>query len=79
MNWLTIWLMILIAGIFGHLLLTLFEQEPSTAKTAAMPAGLSQQQFPDVPQEAMMDAQITSAQASFDAMMAHGAAQQVIL
>lgn len=79
MNWLTIWLMIFIAGIFGHLLLTLLEQEPATAASTAMPAGLSQQQYPDVPQEAMMDAQIVSAQQSYDAMMQWGSNAQVIL
>jgi len=29
MNWITIMLMIIIAGIFGHLLLTMLEQEPA--------------------------------------------------
>lgn len=78
MNWLTVWLMIFIAGIFGHLLLSFFDQEPATAVSTAMPAGLSQQQYPDVPQEAVFDAQIVSAQASYDAMMMHGGTPEII-
>jgi hypothetical protein len=31
MNWIIIFLMLVIAGIFGHLLLTLLDQEPSTS------------------------------------------------
>jgi hypothetical protein len=39
MNWLIILLMLIIAGIFGHLLLSLLDQEP-TAAAIAVPAGL---------------------------------------
>jgi hypothetical protein len=31
MNWVIVILMLMIAGIFGHLLLSLFDQEPTTA------------------------------------------------
>jgi hypothetical protein len=46
MNWITILLMLIIAGIFGHLLLTLLEQEPATAggKKKSVPANLSTNQ-----------------------------------
>jgi hypothetical protein len=39
MNWVTILLMLIIAGIFGHLLLSLLDQEP-TSRTISVPAGL---------------------------------------
>jgi hypothetical protein len=39
-NWLIILLMLTIAGIFGHLLLTLLDQEPATAGPPnGLPAG----------------------------------------
>lgn len=41
MNWLIILLMLIIAGIFGHLLLTILDQEPARAKTATVPQGYS--------------------------------------
>jgi hypothetical protein len=78
MNWLTIWLMVLIAGIFGHLLLSLFEQEPATVASTTLPTGLSAQQYPDVPLEAVYDAQIASAQSSYDAMMNYGGTPMMI-
>jgi hypothetical protein len=40
MNWLIILLMLIIAGIFGHLLLSILDQEPSS-KTVAVPQGYS--------------------------------------
>ena len=42
MNWLTIILMLLIAGVAGHLLLSLFSVEPTTANESEyqnLPAG----------------------------------------
>lgn len=39
MNWIIILLMLAIAGIFGHLLLTLFEQEPARS-SINVPSGL---------------------------------------
>jgi hypothetical protein len=69
--------MVLIAGIFGHLLLTLFEQEPATKATTAVPAGLSTNQQDT---NTVNDMQVVSAQQSFDAMMDYGTGgQQVIL
>ena len=44
MNWLIILLMLVIAGIFGHLLLSLLDQEPATSNTTTVPAGLSTNQ-----------------------------------
>lgn len=41
MNWVIILLMLIIAGIFGHLLLTILEQEPATASTRGVPNGYS--------------------------------------
>ena len=45
MNWITFLLMVVIAGSFGHLVLSLFGQEPSTSARrsgfADMPAGQS--------------------------------------
>jgi hypothetical protein len=38
MNWIIILLMLAIAGIFGHLLLSVLDQEPSTG--ISVPAGL---------------------------------------
>ena len=32
MNWLTVLLMLFIAGIFGHYVLALFDQDPASAK-----------------------------------------------
>lgn len=42
MNWVTILLMLVIAGIFGHLLLSLLEQEPASKNN--IPASLSTNQ-----------------------------------
>ncbi len=43
MNWLIILLMLAIAGIFGHLLLSVLDQEPATGINvlAGLPAGYS--------------------------------------
>lgn len=44
MNWITILLMLIIAGAFGHLVLTLFGMNPATKDSssyAALPAGQS--------------------------------------
>jgi hypothetical protein len=42
LNWLIILLMLVIAGIFGHLLLTVLDQEPSVkATTKSAPQGYS--------------------------------------
>lgn len=43
MNWVTILLMLVIAGIFGHLLLSLLEQEPASKNN--IPASLSTNQM----------------------------------
>ena len=41
LNWIIVLLMLVIAGIFGHLLLTLLEQEPATAANTTLPQGLA--------------------------------------
>jgi hypothetical protein len=42
LNWSIILLMLVIAGIFGHLLLSLLEQEPANVSTlAGLPQGLA--------------------------------------
>jgi hypothetical protein len=38
MNWLTILLMLFVAGIFGHYLLSLFDQDPAGAKKLVTPS-----------------------------------------
>lgn len=40
MNWIIILGMLTIGGIFGHLLLSIFDQEPASGNTT-LPAGLS--------------------------------------
>lgn len=78
-NWLTVWLMVLFVGVAGHMFLELLGVTAATKSNRALPAGLSSNQYPDVPQEQMMDAQVVSAQSSYDAMMSYGGNQQVIL
>jgi hypothetical protein len=39
-NWVQIWLMLVIAGIFGHLVLTYFDVEPSKS-SKTLPTGYS--------------------------------------
>jgi hypothetical protein len=44
LNWFTVVLMVIIAGTFGHLVLTYFGFEPATSKTSSyteLPAGQS--------------------------------------
>lgn len=45
LNWAIIWLMVAIGGIFGHLVLTILDQEPATPAT---PNGLPQGYSKDV-------------------------------
>lgn len=40
MNWVIITLMLVIASIFGHLIMTIWDQEP--ASTTQLPSGLAQ-------------------------------------
>jgi hypothetical protein len=45
MNWVIIFVMLVIAAIFGHLLLSILDQEPSTTGAAVgLPNGLSVKQ-----------------------------------
>jgi lipopolysaccharide export system protein LptC len=49
LNWIIILLMLVIAGMFGHLLLTYFEQEPATANDTDQPAGYTTEQMQPSP------------------------------
>lgn len=53
-NWLTILLMLIIAGLFGHYLLTMFDQEP-TVKENLVTANLSSEQTSPSQREKKLD------------------------